>query len=146
MNHKNMKTRQAAIQPGNRHKCGATPAEHGAFRLKPLAQAISWTLMMGASGAYAAITVDTNVDEPVGTTLGTCTLREAVQSANDDDAPANTNCTDGSGNDDIVFNITPSGTITLSQGEIFVTEALTITGPVAGQTVSGNDASRIFRH
>ncbi|MCP3882710.1 MAG: CSLREA domain-containing protein, partial [Sulfitobacter sp.] len=114
--------------------------------LKPLAQAISWTLMMGASGAYAAtITVDTNVDEVVGTTLGTCTLREAVQAANTNLAVANCGAGDA-GPDEIQFN-TGLGTITLSQGEIVVTTAgnpLTITGPVAGQTVSGNDLSRIF--
>lgn len=44
------------------------------------------------------------------------------------------------------INITATGTITLTSGEIAVTKAMTITGPgVTALTVSGNGASRVFK-
>lgn len=61
---------------------------------------------------------------------GTGSLRAAVASA--------------AANDTI--NITATGTITLTSGEIAVTKAMTIAGPgVSSLTVSGNGASRIFK-
>ena len=60
---------------------------------------------------------------------GTGSLRAAVASA--------------AANDTV--NITATGTITLTSGEIAVTRAMSITGPgVAALTVSGNGVSRIF--
>lgn len=44
------------------------------------------------------------------------------------------------------INITATGTITLTSGEIAITKALSISGPgTASLTVSGNNASRIFK-
>jgi CSLREA domain-containing protein len=44
--------------------------------------------------------------------------------------------------DDITFGVT--GTITLTSGELSVTSPITITEPVGGLTISGNNASGIF--
>ncbi|HEV7765788.1 MAG TPA: choice-of-anchor Q domain-containing protein [Thermoanaerobaculia bacterium] len=65
---------------------------------------------------------------------GAGSLRQAVLDAN------------GSGGaDTITFQAGLTGTITLTTGEIAVTEGLTISGPGAALlSVSGNDASRIF--
>ncbi len=63
---------------------------------------------------------------------GPGSLRQAVLDANS-----------AAGADEVVFTVT--GTITLTSGEIAITDALTITGPGPGLlTVSGNDQSRIF--
>src|SRR5207248_3212755 len=49
------------------------------------------------------------------------------------------------GNDTITFANNVNGTITLTTGEIAISEAVTITGPGTGVlTISGNNASRIF--
>ncbi len=61
-----------------------------------------------------------------------CTLREAVARANT--VP---------GASSIGFTHTLSGTITLTMGELAVTDSLTITGIPIG-TISGNNASRVF--
>jgi hypothetical protein len=63
---------------------------------------------------------------------GSGSLRQAVLNAN-----ANP------GADEITFNVT--GTITLTTGELLITDKLTILGPGASLlTVSGNNASRVF--
>ncbi len=63
---------------------------------------------------------------------GTGSLRQAVLDAN-----ANT------GADEITFSV--NGTITLTSGEIAITDSVTITGNGAANTIiSGNNASRIF--
>jgi hypothetical protein len=65
---------------------------------------------------------------------GTGSLRQAVLDANA--AP---------GADTIAFVPGLAGTITLTSGEILITDSLTVNGPGAGAlTVSGNDHSRIF--
>lgn len=47
--------------------------------------------------------------------------------------------------DEIIFNLPPHSTITLTSGEIAISVALTILGPGANQlTISGNNSSRIF--
>jgi CSLREA domain-containing protein len=78
---------------------------------------------------------------------GVVTLREAIQSAN-------TNTTvgdavhDGSGGiDTITFDPTVFAapqTITLTLGELPITDSVMITGPAASLTISGNNISRIF--
>jgi CSLREA domain-containing protein len=78
---------------------------------------------------------------------GVVTLREAIEAAN-----ANTTVGDavhdGSGGiDTITFDPTVFATpqtITLTLGELPITDSLTITGPAATLTISGNNASRIF--
>src|SRR5262249_55061249 len=78
---------------------------------------------------------------------GVVTLREALLAAN-------TNTTvgdafhDGSGGvDAITFDhsvFARPQTITLTLGELSVTDSVDITGPKAALTISGNDATRIF--
>ena len=92
-------------------------------------------------GAYEAQTlslvVDTAEDESDGDfSAGDLSLREAIELTN-----ANP------GADTIVFAAGLAGsTITLTSGELPITDDLTITGLGADQlTISGNDASRIFR-
>src|SRR5262249_51194626 len=66
---------------------------------------------------------------------GAGSLRQAVLDANA--AP---------GADTIAFAGGLSGTVTLSSGEMSITDAVTIGGPGASQlTVSGNHLSRVFR-
>lgn len=85
----------------------------------------------GARSAYAAtITVD-------GTN---CTLAEAIDSANADNANGN-GCTDGSGAD--VLNITAD--VTLGAALPALSSNMTIQGNVASRFVSGNDVRRVFR-
>jgi hypothetical protein len=58
-------------------------------------------------------------------------------------ALADANVTPGA--DTILFQPGLSGTITLTTGELHISDSLTITGPGAGAiTVSGNNASRVF--
>ena len=50
-----------------------------------------------------------------------------------------------SGADTILFSSSVHGTITLTSGELSITDDLTIAGPGADRlSVSGNDASRVF--
>jgi hypothetical protein len=65
---------------------------------------------------------------------GAGSLRAAISAANA-----------SPGADLIVFAPTAYGTITLTSGQLSITDALTIDGPGAGKlAVSGNDASRVF--
>lgn len=77
----------------------------------------------------AIFTVDSLADS------GTGSLRQALASSNA-----------AAGADEIVFaGAALSGIISLSSGELPITDALTITGPGSGNlTITGNDASRIF--
>lgn len=116
------------------------------LRQTPLAAAIGTVV---AGGAHAAtITVTTNADGPLGSITGECTLRAAVAAAHQDAAVDG--CTSGSpGADDIVFDTSlENSTITLNVGQMQITEPLSITGPVpgdsAGLAISGDNASRIF--
>lgn len=85
-------------------------------------------LLAAGSASAATFTVSSLADSGPGT------LRQAALDAN---ATA--------GADTIQFQSGLTGTITLTSGDIDLTEAVTITGPGAGLlTVSGNDASRIF--
>src|SRR5262249_57420919 len=74
-------------------------------------------------------TVDTLLDS------GSGSLRQAVRDAND--TP---------GDDLIAFDAKLSGTITLTSGQLRITDGLTISGPGRDVlAVSGNDTSRVFR-
>lgn len=111
-------------------------------------------LMLWASSVEAAtITVDDAGDND---TAGdqTCTLREAINNANEVSGADTTggDCATGDGGaaDVIVFAASlVASTITLNGTTLpVITEALTIIGPTAGDpsgiTVSGNDVSRIL--
>ncbi|MEZ5592477.1 MAG: right-handed parallel beta-helix repeat-containing protein [Gammaproteobacteria bacterium] len=91
-----------------------------------LAQAVAFSLALSGSAHAATFNVTTAADSGAGS------LRDAVAQANST-----------AGADVITFNA-GLGTITLTTGQIDITETLTITGPAAGQTISGNDSSRIF--
>lgn len=90
--------------------------------------------------AYAAtLTVDTIADasEPPGS----CTLRDAITSANTDIATGG--CAAGNGADTIAFSV--SGTIVLGSTLPVIASDITINDPLAGDiAISGNDAVRVF--
>ncbi len=94
---------------------------------RPLSQAITLCLALGPGFSYA---VNFNVSNTLDSGAGS--LRDAVTSANTT-----------LGLDDITFD--PAlGQITLTTGQIEITEELIITGPASRQIISGNDTSRIF--
>jgi uncharacterized repeat protein (TIGR01451 family)/CSLREA domain-containing protein len=90
----------------------------------------------------AVITVDTIADDAVPLTDGDCSLREAIENANNGATFAD--CTAGDpGLDTIDFSVT--GTITLDGASIDITDTLTIDGPgVTDLIVDANDLSRHF--
>ena len=95
--------------------------------LKPLSKAIALCFAFSAQSNQAATFNVTNNSDS-----GPDSLRDAINSANLN-----------AGLDDITFD--PGlGIITLTTGQIEIVESLTITGPAGGQTISGNDNSRIF--
>jgi predicted outer membrane repeat protein len=72
----------------------------------------------------------------------TCTLRQAIESANKD-AHGTSSCADGSGSDTITFAETLlDSTITLGGAELAVRSPLTIAG--SGQTIDAGGASRVM--
>ncbi len=105
---------------------------------KPLAFAIA--MAFASSGAHAAaITVTDGGDAGTGST---CTLRQAIESANNDSA-GNSTCAPGNGADVISFSSTlQNSTITLQQGQLDVSSPMTING--GGVTVDANQASRVM--
>lgn len=119
-----------------------------AFRPAPLSLAIS-TAMASVTAHAATITVSTDADGPLGSVTDACTLRAAVAAAND--GVAVDGCSSGSaGADEIVFDSgLAHSTVTLADGQIAITNDLTITGPVpadaGGLTVDADNASRALR-
>jgi len=79
-----------------------------------------------SSAAAATIHVDT-LNE--ASTMGHCTVGDAITSANMDSAPANTNCTAGSGADVIDFTVT--GELDLATGLPHLSSDVTVQGPGA---------------
>lgn len=82
----------------------------------------------------ATLTVSSSLDTNGGSCGVNCSLREAVNTANDGDT--------------IIFasNFNSPTTITLLLGQISIAKKLTIAGPGAATlTISGNNAGRIFR-
>jgi len=97
-----------------------------------LALLIGLLAVTPAAPAHAStLTVDTLTDEADGSCIdGDCSLRDAVAAAIN--------------NDTITFSV--NGTLTLTLGQISINKDITIQGPGANKmTVSGNDASRVFR-
>lgn len=101
-----------------------------------------FVLGFSAAGLNAAraenIVVNTLNDAAEGATAcsstGACNLRDAVQRANRNDGP-----------DSISFVSGLSGTITLSHGELSISDNLTLTGPGASElTLAGTATTRIF--
>ena len=110
-------------------------------QLKPLFAAMIACGVLPCSGAMAAtITVTDGGDAGTGST---CTLRQAIESANTNIAVGS--CLAGDAGLDTVSLLGRSGTITLVGGQIAVTESLTINGPGAAQlAISGGNAGRVF--
>jgi CSLREA domain-containing protein len=134
-------------------------AKHNCLRaLATLAAVMAASLLLLLVGpelppAHAAtpITVNTAADE---TTLndGLCSLREAIQNADDNDAFTFPECQGGSGADTILFNLGPSATITLGSPpppatplpDITDDAGLTIDGGNNAITVSGGGNTQVF--
>ncbi len=89
-----------------------------------IAQALTIPAVKGAE-----ITVDSLRDDGDGPN---CTLREAVISANSDNA-GSSGCADGSGDDVIVFAPSVTGTLQLSGGALQVENTVSIQGPGLSQ-------------
>lgn len=106
---------------------------------RPLALAVALALGLGLGNAHAAsITVTDGGDAGSPTT---CTLRQAIEAANNDAVEGT--CAAGNGIDTITFSGTlTNSTITLSGTELEVTDDLVITG--SGQTIDANGASRVL--
>jgi hypothetical protein len=107
--------------------------------LRPLCQAVA--LALAAGGAHAAtITVTDGGDAG---TAGTCTLRQAIVSANNDSA-SGSSCVAGSGTDTIVFAPTLANTtINLSDaGQLLINSNVTLSG--SGQTIDAQGYSRVL--
>ncbi|MCL4263352.1 MAG: CSLREA domain-containing protein [Anaerolineae bacterium] len=109
--------------------------------------ALAITLLWSATpprAQAATITVDTAVDELDGSPgNGSCSLREAIQNANQDNANQ-VDCNSGSGADIIIFDSSLDGVpITLSRTganeDLNVTGDLDIRSPI---TINGNGANR----
>ncbi len=99
-----------------------------AGELKPVAAALALAYGLGAAtyANAATFTVSSLADSGAGS------LRAAVASAN------------GAAGADTI-NFTVAGTITLTSGEIVISDSVSITGPgAASLAVSGNNGSRIF--
>jgi CSLREA domain-containing protein len=93
------------------------------------------------------ITVNTKEDESTPND-GKCSLREAIQNANDN-AQTSPDCKAGSATeeDGILFALGKKATITLDSQLPTITDAsgLSINGQKAKITISGNDAVRVFQ-
>ncbi|MHB8447097.1 MAG: choice-of-anchor Q domain-containing protein, partial [Rudaea sp.] len=105
--------------------------------LRPLSQAVA--LALAAGGAHAAsITVTDGGDAGTPTT---CTLRQAIASANTDSAQGS--CPAGSGADTITFApALANSTIALQYGQLLVYSSVTISG--SGQTIQAARNSRVM--
>jgi CSLREA domain-containing protein len=119
---------------------------HAAARVGALgriaAAGLAMVAVMGTAGnaqaAEETYTVTSTADPGDGVCDGTCTLREAIAAADDDDPLED--------QDQILFQSGLSGTISLGlSGELTIDEPLAIQGPGADAlTVSGQDVTRIL--
>ncbi len=108
---------------------------------------LSLLLALPGSALAADITVTTTGDEAGGSSA--CSLREAISAANDDNAGPGSDCTPGSGADDITLgtgtyhvdlnNVGPGGEDANATGDLDITDLVTITGAGAGQTELDQD-------
>ena len=123
--------RRRRLSSSRRAIAGAGAALGGAALLAPAAaQAAPQTFTVDSTADGAA--TPSNCTTPVA---GACTLRDAVTAANNNNTDADT----------VTFASGVAPTIVLSQGQIPITDAVSIQGPGSGSlAVDGNDASRIF--
>ena len=88
----------------------------------------------------AAIKVSTTADSEVRD--GFCSLREAILSANDDQAP-NADCSDGAGDD--VIDLAVQGRILLNTALPLITDTTTLAGPGEGLlSIDAGKSSRLI--
>ncbi|MFK7954705.1 MAG: choice-of-anchor D domain-containing protein [Lysobacterales bacterium] len=119
------------------------------FRCKILAAAIASSLVGHHSARSATITVNSKLDALTGTPAGVCTLRQAIESANQRALIGD--CVSGSAVEPDVVTFAPTlagNTITLTEGAINIASSLTLESPptLASQvTISGGNNSGIFR-
>jgi len=105
----------------------------------PLCASIALVLCTGTASASTIMV--TTVGDAIGT-ASTCTLRQAIASANNDSA-GTSSCVAGSGSDTIEFvGALANSTITLTQGQLSLSTPVTIAG--SNQTIDANYQSRIF--
>ena len=113
-------------------------------RLYPCLRACAAALLLlgSAQAAHAAtIVVTTNADD--NTVNGNCTLREAFQAANTNAAVDQ--CAAGSpGGDTVLLTAIAGQTVTLTLGQIDVTDGVTVGDFASAVTVAGAGASRLF--
>ena len=125
-------------------------AHHGALSRASIVLPVAGLLsvvaaaLLAASAQAATIAVDALTDS--GVAGSTCELREAITSANNDNAAGN-GCANGNGADTI--NVTMTGTITLSNSpiELSVDSDITIIGQgmlIGGTKVTQGTSGRIF--
>ena len=92
------------------------------------------------SKAGSPITVDTTDDPGTATE---CSLRAAINNANNKTSDSNSTCAAGTGTDTINFSV--SGTITLTSGSLEIASSVSIVGPGAPNlAISGGGASSAF--
>ncbi len=115
---------------------------------------IGASLAVAASASAAGIVVDSTAD-PTGAT-DECTLRQAIESANTDTVPVDSDCVEGDGDDTITFAIPspPPHTIALYNGpedpdELGISSDLEIQGPgvddlIVDATAAPSTRSRVF--
>jgi hypothetical protein len=113
---KSKKSNKPSLGAGKKSRTGRVPTRYFP-RLEPLEN----------RAVPALFTVSSLADSGAGT------LRQAILNANTT-----------AGADDIEFQSSLSGTITLTSGELAISDSVSITGPAAGVTISGNNSSRIF--
>jgi CSLREA domain-containing protein len=101
-----------------------------------------FALLTPSKGVRAAGIVVNSLEDTTGVD-GKCTLREAIQNANDD-AATNADCFAGSGSDNISFTV--SGTITLGSSLPTITYGTTLTMDGSGKTlvISGDELYRVL--
>lgn len=113
--------------------------------MKSIFLTLSLLLLLSSTrlGTAATITVNDTRDSDI---TGVCTLRNAIENANNDGVYGSGTCTAGSGTDEIVFAPALSGaTITLTSALPDITDDLTITGPgSASLTINANATGRVF--
>lgn len=96
---------------------------------------------MGVTAEAATITVDTTLDAEPSATDSACSLREAINNANDD-TQTYSDCAAGTGDDTIDFSV--GGTITLAATLPVITGTLIIDGTGQDITISGGGSLQIM--
>jgi CSLREA domain-containing protein len=135
-----MTTRQRRRRESRRKQHSETsPTRRRLIAAGGLTAGATLAIAGSAQAAPMTFTVGTNADDSTGGACTTpantdCSLREAISQANGN-----------AGADTIVFNSNLSGsTISLTTGELAITEAVTIDGDTQDVTLDGGGSQRIF--